>query len=337
MAGWCWCVVWLGAVVAATQAQPRVMTLEARDTLAVSMEGASEDARAMLEDLAYAPGVFTVTCVAETGDVTVRFPSPRPRFPRDQVVMEWHVARDGNGQPLDAPGVLVVHTIHPDTPIGRAVARGLAARGFHAFMMFMPGFGPRWRPGDDAANALFPRLRQAVADARRARDAITVLPRVTPGKVALQGTSLGGIVAANAAALDGAFDPVLLVITGGNLKTIVEQGNADAAFVRWRLEDGGISGDRLHQLCQALEPTRIAHRLDPQRTWLFSAENDVVIPPACAEALAKAIRLPKPHHLKLPGNHYTVLTRFPAVVEEMARLLRQAKEVGQAASDRFAP
>lgn len=310
------------ATAAAAIAQPRVVTYEARDTLTVAGD-ASADARAMLEALAYPAGEFQVTCVAdERGEVTVLFPSPKARGEDDRVVMEWHVARDAQRHPIDAPAVLVVHTIHPDTPIGRGMARGLAAEGFHAFMLFMPGFGPRWQPGDDDPEAFFPRMRQAVADVRRARDAIAVLPRVRGDTIALQATSLGGIVAVNAAAMDGAFDPVMLVITGGDLRTIVERGNADAAFVRWRLERGGITGDRLGQLCQPLEPTRLAHRLDPNRTWMFSAVDDVVIPPMCGDALAKAIGLPESHHVKLPGNHYTVMTRFPAVVAEMARLMR---------------
>ncbi len=314
------CALLLAPVVVAA---PRTATFEASDTLGVKPD-ASVDAQAMLDDFGYTPTDFRVFCVADEGAVTVHFPSPRPRHEHDTVVMEWYVARDETRRPIQAPAVLVIHTIHPDMPIGRAVARGLAAQGFHAFMLQMPGFGQRWQPQDDRPAEFFPRLHQAVADARRARDAIAALPHIRPGPIALQGTSLGGIVAANAAALDGAFNPVLLTITGGDLRTIVETGQADAAWVRMRLQRGGIAGDKLAALCHRLEPTRLAHRLKPDRTWLFAAEDDVVIPPACTDALANAIRLPDDRLIRVPGNHYTVLMRFPAIVEEMAKVLRES-------------
>jgi dienelactone hydrolase len=302
------------------QAGPHTATFAARDTLRIAPD-ASADAQAMLDALAYAAGEFSVTCVANTRGVTVQFPSPRPRRAGDMVTMEWHVARDAERRPIVAPAVLVIHTIHPEMPIGRAVARGLAAQGFHAFMMQMPGFGRRWHPDDERPEAFFPRMVQAVADARRARDAIAVLPNVAPGPIAIQGTSLGGIVAVNAASLDSAFGTVMLVITGGELRTIVETGEADAAFVRMRLQRGGIVGDVLAAQCHALEPTRIAHRLPADRTWLVAAVDDVVIPPQCTEALARAIGLADTHRINVPGNHYTVITRFPAIIEQLAAKL----------------
>lgn len=317
-------------------AQTRTASFDAVDSLHVTADQ-SPDAQSMLEDLGWAPGPFRVFCTAEGGEVRVYFPSPRPRRgpadPGDIVTLEWHVARDDAREPIEAPAVVVIHTIHPDMPIGRAVARGLAQRGFHAFMLQMPGFGERWQAEDDRPEHFMPRLHQAIADARRARDAVAVLPHVKSGPIAIQGTSLGGVVAANAAALDNAFDPVLLVITGGDLRTIVETGHGDAAFLRWRLERGGITGDRLADMCRRLEPNRIAHRLDPKRTWLFTAENDIVIPPACSDALAAAIHLPDDHRITVPGNHYTVLTRMPAIVEAMVRRLRGEED----AASRGAP
>ncbi|MEZ6192313.1 MAG: hypothetical protein R3C45_13630 [Phycisphaerales bacterium] len=60
--------------------------------------------------------------------------------------------------------------------------------------------------------------RQGVADCLRARDRDPCgsPPNIRPGPIALQGTSLGGFVAATAGGVDQAFDPVILLISGGD-------------------------------------------------------------------------------------------------------------------------
>lgn len=301
--------------------QARTATFEARDTLAVAP--ADDPAtQAMLDDLAWTPESFRVVCTAREREVLVHFPSPRPRFepgdPADVVVMEWYAARDAQSRPIAGPAVIVLHTIHPTDPIGRGVARMLASRGVHAFLLEMPGFGRRWNEADMHPSRFFDRLRQASSDARRARDAVAVLPHIAPGPIAIQGTSLGGIVAANAAALDDAFAPVLLLATGGQLQRIVEQGRFDAAIVRQRLAEEGISGLALAEACRSVEPLRLASRISPDRVWLYTARFDTVIPPACSAALANAIGLAADRRIELPGDHYTAIAWFPQAAADMA-------------------
>ncbi len=72
-----------------------------------------------------------------------------------------------------------------------------------------------------------------------------------------------------------------------------------------------------------IEPTRVAHRLDPQRTWLFSAEKDQVVPLENAEALAQAARLDDAHHIRVRGNHYTVIVYFPVILQQVTDQIRR--------------
>jgi len=134
-------------------------------------------------------------------------------------------------------------------------------------------------------------------------------------------TSLGGFAAATAASLDDAFDQVFLVLTGGDAFAALSNGQADAARLRASMKHAGYEGEKLRALLEPVEPLRVAHRLDPHRTWLFSARQDNVIAPENAEKLAEVIDLPDEHHVRFDGNHYSALVLLPGVVERMAAQL----------------
>ncbi len=295
---------------------------QARDTLHIHQEP-SADASECLNGLCWTPEPFSVSVQAADGhgDLLVRFPSPRPsgHAGMDLVCMEWHFARTAAGKvkPKARP-VVVVHELGSAMAAGRAVAASLSRVGFHAFLIELPTYGHRREDRRPRASELFGPMRQAIADVRRARDAVVSLPTVDPTHVALQGTSLGGMIAASSAGLDGKYDSVFLLLAGGDLFDIVKTGQRDAAAVRRALERDGVTDERLRTMTQTLEPTRIAHRMHPTTTWLYSANYDTVVPMANAELLAKAARLPKDHHLRFNANHYTGMVYLPWVVADMA-------------------
>lgn len=329
-------VLWTGpAIAAGIESEDAERVLPARDSLAIGAEP-DAGARLMLERLRWEPGTFRVRVGdglgrgevrgevrGETRPV-VRFPSPRPRGDErnDTVVMEWfRAAGDGDGK--RRPAVLVLHILGGNMELARAIATYLARSGIHAFAMQMPDYGER---GDRArrrdVSQFVPRVRQAVADARRARDAIAVLPGVIPDRIGIQGTSLGGFVAATTAALDRGFDPVFLMLAGGDLPSMVASGEKDTAKIRQAFAREGITGKRLDELLRSVDPAVIAHRLDPERTWLYSAALDRVVPRANALALGRAARLDKEHHLWLLGNHYTCLPFLPGVLDQVRGIVQ---------------
>ena len=84
--------------------------------------------------------------------------------------------------------------------------------------------------------------------------------------------------------------------------------------MRRELAKAGYTGSKLKELTWRMEPTRLAHRLDPRKTWLYSARYDKVVPMASALALAHAAKLDGDHHLKFWGNHYTTIVYLPIVL-----------------------
>ncbi len=298
----------------------------ARDT-PNTRENETPQMRAIVDHVTWEPADFEVRCTATPGlryDALVRFDSPMPSGKRwvDRVAMRWYAARGGDGEAVQAPAVLMVHTLQPQMKISDQLAQAFAKRGLHTFVLLLPGYGERWE-----GRGIFPGVtalvqgRQAVADCLRARDAIAVLPNIKPGPIALQGTSLGGFVAATVAGIETSFDPVVLLISGGDCYGALVNGKHDAIFLHRELIRRGYAGQKLKELLEPVEPLRVAHRLDPARTWLISARDDITIPQSSSDALAEAIGLDDEHRLWLNTNHYTTLVMLPGLSQRMADII----------------
>ncbi len=283
--------------------------------------------QAILDAVSWDAGGFEVRCTATPGlgyDALVRFDSPMPTGKRqvDRVVLVWYAARGEDGEAMEAPAVLMVHSLHPQMIVADHLAKTFAMRGLHTFVLQLPGYGHRWGgQGSDPGVTALVHGRQAVADCLRARDVIAALPNIKPGPIALQGTSLGGFVAATAGGIEQAFDPVVLLISGGDCYNALMNGQHDAMFLRQALNRRGYRGEALGDLLEPVEPLRVAHRLNPERTWMISARDDVTIPRASSDALAQAVGLDDDHRMWLGTNHYTTLLLLPAAAQHMADII----------------
>ncbi|MBL8818608.1 MAG: acetylxylan esterase [Planctomyces sp.] len=298
-----------------------------RDTLSCKAD-ASSDAQECISGLEWKPTDFDVSAEPAAdgkGDVLIRFPSPRPAgHPvNDLVAMEWYAARDFDRNIVKAPAVVVVHESGRGMTVGRLIAKGLAENGLHAFMIQLPGYGARRVEGSREIEQMLPALRQAVADVRRARDAVAALPHVDTDSISVQGTSLGGFVTATVAGLDEGYSRVFVLLAGGNLHEVVLRGAKDAAGVREKLAAAGITGDQIIQLARPIEPMRLAHRVRPECTWLYSGQFDDVVPPDCSFAWSKAAQLPETHHIELPADHYSGIVYLPMVIIQMKQHIEQ--------------
>lgn len=300
---------------------PRVQ--EVRDTLHRDDE-LKADARACLDGLCWQPSSFQVETSRASGphDVWVTFPTPHPtgHSKNDVVVIEGSLAKDKSGQPKKARAVVVVHESGSGMTVGKLFASGLRDRGLHSFMVQMPYYGLRRgdqkRPTGPQVSSV---MRQAVADVRRTRDAIAALPWVESDHIGLQGTSLGGFIVANVGAVDHGYDSVFILLAGGDLYGMMQTGKREVAQFRRELSEAGIEGEKLKQLLQVVEPTRIAHRLRPDRTWLYSALADQVVPFENGLVLASAAKLDKQHHISLIADHYTGVIYLPLVLDHIKR------------------
>ncbi len=297
-------------------------TYTASDTIAIGEE-ANTDARECLQGLSWKPAEFSVQCEAATTwrfDSLVRFPSAIETGDavNDRVALEWHMARNAQGDIVKAPAVLVVHESGSKMPVGKSLAFLLSRHGLHAFMIHLPGYGERRSESRPKSAASLIRLtRQSIIDVRRARDAIAAMPMVDADCISIQGTSLGGFIGSTAACLDDAYDGVFLMLCGGDLYDVLQTGKRDAEKMRRQMAEEGLQGEELKTLLYSIEPTRIAHRLDPKRTWLFSGRYDDVVPLANANLLAQAAKLTPEHHVLYDADHYSGVIRIPEMVKRM--------------------
>lgn len=287
--------------------------------------GDAEAVTQALETLAWEPGAFDVDVQPGDGDANavLSFPTARPSgdAAMDTARLRWFAPAGASGEVGAGPAVLLIHSLHPDMPIGLGLARGLRAKGIHAFLLELPGYGARVpTPAKMTGVTPLEHSRMAVADVRRAYDVIATRPGVDPGRVVLQGTSLGSYFAAAAAGLDGCFAATILLLSGGDGVDILESGQKDAYHVRGALRHYGYDTHaKLTALIDPVEPLRLAPRLDPATTWMVNAKDDTVVPADNARALAAAIGLDDDHHLWMPGNHYTSFILLPGVLDLMAR------------------
>ncbi len=294
-----------------------------RDTLAEPV-AATDDARACLQGLCWKPAEFELTVEAVTDadhQAVIRFPSALDTGDEvnDRVALLWHrPAKNDPAKP--GPAMIVVHESGSAMPVGKLFARRFAEKGMHAFLIHLPNYGLRRRDGTKPTGEKFLlAMRQAIADVRRARDAIAVLPGIDPQRISLQGTSLGGFVAATTSGLDQSFDHVFIMLAGGDIYGLMQTGKREAAELSRRLETAGYSGDKLRDLLWTIEPTRLAGRVNPQKTWLYSAEQDAVVPMANALAFKQSAGLDHEHHIRLPGDHISTIVFLPVIIDHVIK------------------
>jgi dienelactone hydrolase len=287
------------------------------------------DATNCLSNLLWSPSDFPVITESsgnQHGDFLIRFPSPVPSGDavNDRVALEWYQARNPDGSVLKAPAVVIVHESGRGMAAGRTIARGLRSRNLHTFVIHLPGYGARTSTLSTDIRRLLPAMQQAVADVRRARDAVAALPQVDASLIGLQGTSLGGFITATVAGLDHAYQRTFIFLAGGQIAEVLIHGTRDAAGIRNRLAAAGIDSPQIRSLSLAVEPMRLAHRINPATTWLFSGKFDEVVPPRCSLAFAAAASLPADHHRQLPVGHYSAALLLPFILQQIGDLMAPA-------------
>ena len=317
----------LGLLAGHLEAVEVVEEYRARDTLRIKRDS-SADATDCLQGFRWQRTRFPVQVTRSSDNRyrwLVNFPSPLPSgdATNDLVAVEWHAVVDDQGNLIRAPAVVVVHESGSSMDVGRLFARSMQAGGIHGFLIQLPYYGNRRSDGQpESGDKLVRTLQQGSADVRRARDAVAAIPAVDDRYIAVQGTSLGGFVAACSASLDNGFDDCFIMLAGGQLYEMISSGQKDTASAREQLAEAGYEGEKLRQLLSAVEPTRIAHRLDATRTWLYTATQDTVVPLSSANALARSAGLSSDHQMLIEANHYTAILHLPRILDHVVTRIR---------------
>jgi dienelactone hydrolase len=249
----------------------------------------------------------------------LRFPSPieTPDIENNLVHAEYF---EPLGSGLKRPGVVVLHILGADFPLSRYLAARMAQRGIAALFVKLPYYGERRPPsqGTTAKRFLSPdiertvrSMRQAVHDVRRAACWLAARPGVDPDRLGVAGISLGGIVAALAAAVDPAISEGAFLLAGGDLSTILWMMPEGAPYRAAWLESGRTRQD-LKLLTDPFDPLTYADRLAGKRLLFIAGKVDEVVPPASTVHLWEAAGRP-PIRWYDCGHHSAVGFLLPGI------------------------
>jgi dipeptidyl aminopeptidase/acylaminoacyl peptidase len=154
---------------------------------------------------------------------------------------------------------------------------------------------------------------------RRARAILAARPEIDRGRIGITGISLGGILTALSAGVDGGFARVAPILAGGDLAAITFHAR-ESRKIRAMMQAKGMTQDDAATVFAPVEPTHFAARIDPSRCLMINAADDEVILRENTEALHRA--LGRPQIVWLPATHYTALTYFPLMQKTVIEFLR---------------
>jgi dienelactone hydrolase len=276
------------------------------------------------------PFEYTLQLLAEEESFRIYrlvFPSPlRTPWPANNVVpAEYYVPR-GAGAAKKVPAAVVLDIMDGSAILPRMMARSAAQNGLAALYLPMPYYNARRPPHDEHEQAvredptrMADGLRQTVMDVRRARAILGVQPEVDAARIGITGISMGGIMTALAAGVDGQFCRAVPILSGGDLATIVFHAH-ETRKLRAAFANKGMGRDAAAEALAPVEPLNFAARLGADRCLMINASDDEVIPKETTEKLCEAFG--GPQVLWLPAGHYSSLTYFPVMQKTVIDFLR---------------
>ena len=251
---------------------------------------------------------------------------------------------------VDAPLVILLHGWGDHSAIPcRWLARGLAGKGFGAFLLRLPTHTSRFPPElrerahDLTMEEWLTMYRVGVSDLRRVTDWASAAGR--GGRpVAVIGLSLGGFMASIAMGIDERITAGVLLVTGGNSEKIMQMGRL-ARFRHLRQRDSeyrqgqkeyrqfrqevmarGLDAVVPPKLSYLIDPLTYAHLLRNRPLLMVNARWDEFVPREAALDLWQecgrcAISW-------FASNHTGIWLYYPLILGGILRFLRQATRTG---------
>lgn len=196
-----------------------------------------------------------------------------------------------------------------DLRVEVALAQELVDRGVAAVLVSLPYHLERTpvgkksgelaiQPDPDSMRAT---MGQSVMDVRRTVDWIGSRAEFDPKRIAITGTSLGGLVASTAYGVESRLAAGAFVLAGADLAHILWHSSR-VVGQRDALRRSGYTEARMREELTGIEPlTYLSHRRTSP-TFVVGARFDTVIPPEDTEKLIAA--LPGAHVLRVDTGHY---------------------------------
>ncbi|RMF87166.1 MAG: hypothetical protein D6741_20910, partial [Planctomycetota bacterium] len=145
-------------------------------------------------------------------------------------------------------------------------------------------------------------------------------PEIDEAKIGIAGISLGGIVSASAAEREPRLYKAALILSGGDLRTIIASAPETELLRRGMAQMAPDEQAALWAMIDEVDPLRLADRLRERaaagRVLMINAAEDEVIPRECTEKLARAVGMEDRVHWLDKLGHYTTMAALPQVLEE---------------------
>jgi dienelactone hydrolase len=227
------------------------------------------------------------------------------------------------------PAALLLHWLGGKFDLFELIGQRLAENGIPALMMYMPDYGPRASKDPERREKMMKmemervlgNVRQAVMDARRAGDWLASRRDVEPSRVGIVGVSLGAVIGSLAAGVDDRFGRSVFIIGGGDLPGIVLHGSKETVAAKKKLEEAGLTAEKMRELWKDIEPCTFASRMRPEEILMINAESDEVIPKESTLRLHEAAGRPEIRWFK--GGHYALLFQVGSALKDMISHLGQ--------------
>ena len=225
------------------------------------------------------------------------------------------------------PVVLIMHILDGNDALAEMMAQSLVKRGVATIRFKLPYYGERGGERGpeillEDPELLAKSLEQAMVDLRRVVDLAATRPEVNSDCIGISGVSLGAIVSATAVGVEPRLNRAMLILGGGDLETILGYSVETAELRRGIDSLPEPRRKSIWELLHRYDPLGAADRLrslaQQGRIRLITAEEDEVIPPICAQKLAKAMDLPADQWQTLPQQgHYTAMRSLPMMLDQL--------------------
>ncbi len=283
------------------------------------------------EAYTYVPAPFeakeeAVTADAKVQQVKVTFPSPRPcGDERNDLVEGWLFEPT---KPTDRGLVLCPIWKEKKLSAETSTARILAKKGYKVLVLAMAyqyDRGPEeHHPGQWTMSSDLDRTErvfyQSIQDISRAGEWLRTKKGVAEGKLGIAGLSLGGAFASIAYCLDPQFKAAVLMLTGGDVATMLLSENEDLEYVRRELmQYQGYTLEKLRERVRPFDPLTWATKERGAAVFMLNAEEDDIVTPAASELLWKAYGEPKRN--TITGTHRTAGATISFLLDDVVRHL----------------